>query len=162
MPAIGAQPRNSANRSAREIRQRGKVGQTGIVNLAGAHQIVEGAQDFLHRRHAVGEVRPVKIDAIRLQPFETSFDGAHHVLAAVAGARDAIGGRRSQRILGGENKIIAIRGDEVADYFFGLTELIAVCRIDEVAAGFDVAVKNFFCFASLGAVTPARAEVAGA
>jgi hypothetical protein len=67
-----------------------------------------------------------------------------------------------QCILGGENKIIAIRGDEVADYFFGLTELVAVCRIDEVAAGFNVAVKDFFCFASLGAVTPACAEVAGA
>lgn len=66
-----------------------------------------------------------------------------------------------QCILGGENKIIAIRGDEVADYFFGLTELVAVCRIDEVAAGFNVAVKDFFCFASLGAVTPACAEVAG-
>jgi hypothetical protein len=61
------------------------------MNLAGAHQIIEGAEDFLHRRHAVGEVRPVEIDAVGLETLETRFNGTDHVLAAVARAGDAVG-----------------------------------------------------------------------
>lgn len=50
--------------------------------------------------------------------------------------------------------------DEVADYFFGLSKLIAVRRVDEVAAGFGVSIKNFSGVRALGAVTPAGTEVA--
>jgi len=86
----------------------------------------------------------------------------NHIFAAVAGARDAIGWRRSQRRLGGENEIIAIRRDKVTDQFLGLAELIGVGGIDKVAAGFNVAIENFFCCRAFGSMSPARAEVAGA
>ena len=121
-----------------------------------------GARDLLHRRHAIGEMRPIKIDVIGLQAFQTPFDRANHVFAAVAGARDTVGGSRTQGIFRGKNKIIAIRGDEVADQFLGLAKLITVRRVDKVAVGLDVSIKNLFRFAALGAITPAGGEVAGA
>ena len=50
----------------------------------------------------IGEVRPVKIDALGLQPFKTFLDRANHVLAAVAGARDTVSIIGPERVLSGE------------------------------------------------------------
>jgi hypothetical protein len=58
--------------------------------------------------------------------------------------------------------MITVGSNKVADYFFRLSELIAIRRIDEVAAGFDVGIKNFARIRALGAVPPAGAEVARA
>jgi len=76
--------------------------------------------------------------------------------------RHAVIRRHAKRVLGGHHKVIAVRGDELADQHLGLSALIAIGGIDEVATGFDVAVEDFFRFPVLGAVPPARTKVASA
>jgi hypothetical protein len=41
-------------------------------------------------------------------------------------------------------RVVAVRRDEVADQFLGFSELVAVRRVDKVAAGFDVTIENLF------------------
>ena len=76
--------------------------------------------------------------------------------------REILGGGGSQGIFCGDNEIIAIGRDKITEQFLGLAELVAVGGVDEVAAGFDVTIEDFFRFRALGAMSPARAEVAGA
>ncbi len=56
--------------------------------------------------------------------------------------------------------MVAIRSNEFADELFGLAELIAVGRIDEVAARFGETVEDLFRFRALGPMPPAGTEVA--
>jgi hypothetical protein len=55
-----------------------------------------------------------------------------------------LGDPQSQSIFRGENEVVAVRRDEVADQFLGFSELVAVRRVDKVAAGFDVTIENLF------------------
>jgi hypothetical protein len=76
--------------------------------------------------------------------------------------RHAVIRHHAKRVLGGHHKVIAVRSDELADQHLGLSALIAIGGIDEVATGFDVAVEDFFRFLALGAVPPARTKIASA
>ena len=45
-------------------------------------------------------------------------------------------------ILGGNHEIVPARLDELAEQGFGFAKLIAVGRIEEIAAGFEIAVEH--------------------
>jgi hypothetical protein len=139
-----------------------EIGESRVVNFTGLHQVIEGAENLLNRRHAVGKVRPVKIDAIGLETLQTFFNGADHILAVVTRAGHAVVRVRPDGVFGRKHKMVPVGGDELADNFLGLPELITVGRVDEVAARFGVGIENFFGFGALGAMTPPGAEVARA
>ncbi|MDT4859266.1 hypothetical protein FQZ97_937680 [compost metagenome] len=139
-----------------------EVRQPGVVDLAGADQVVEAAKDFLHRRHAVGDVRPEDVDMVGLQPLQAFLDRTDHVLAAVAGARDSRVRRGTEGVLGGEYQVVALPADELAQQHLSLAALVAVGGVNEVATGFEVAIEDLLRLVALGPVAPAGAEVAGA
>ncbi|MNF94496.1 hypothetical protein D3C84_772080 [compost metagenome] len=132
------------------------------MNLAGTDQVVEAAQDLFHGGDAVAHVGPEQVDVIGLQSFQALFDGAHHVLAAVAGVGNT--GRRCspKGVFGGDDQAIPFRLDEFAEHGLGLSALVAIGGIDEVAAGFQVTIKNAPGFVTLGTMAPAGTEIAGA
>jgi hypothetical protein len=58
----------------------------------------------------------------------------------IAGDEDAGLGIRLKGEFSGQHKIVAPSGQEIAQDLLGLTELIAIGRIDEVSARFGVGV----------------------
>ncbi|MNF85607.1 hypothetical protein D3C84_680090 [compost metagenome] len=138
---------------------RGEVRQPGVMNLAGTDQIIEATQDLFHGRDAVAHVRPEQVDMLGLQPFQAFFDGAHHVLAAVASVGNA--GRRCspEGVFGGDDQAIPFCGNEFAEHGLGLPALIAIGGIDEIATGFQITIKNPSGFVTLGAMAPTGTEI---
>ncbi|MNX41953.1 hypothetical protein D3C86_723670 [compost metagenome] len=141
---------------------RREVRQSGVMDLAGAYQIVETAQDFFHRRHAIAHVRPEQIDVIGFQSLQALFDGANHVLSAVTRVGNAGGRGRAQCVFCGDDQTIALGSNEFAEHGFGLTALITVGGVDEVTASLQVTVENGFGFVTFRTMAPTGAEVAGA
>lgn len=133
------------------------------MDLAGAHQVIEATQYLFHRRDVVAHVRPEQVNVIGVQAFEAFFDGAHHVLAVVAELdRAFIAGLGAQAVLGGDHQVVALGGDKFTQQLFSLAELVTVGGIEEIAACFEVAVEYLLGFIALGAMPPARTEIAGA
>ena len=124
------------------------------MNLAGTDQIVEAAQDLFHGRDAVAHMGPEQVDMLGLQPFKALFDGAHHVLAAVASVGNAGRRCRPEGVFGGDDQAIPFRVDEFAKHGLGLPALVTISGIDEVATGLQVAIKNAPGFVTLGAMAP--------
>jgi hypothetical protein len=138
-----------------------EVGKPRIEDLAGPHQVVEAAHDLLDRRHAVGVVHPIEVDAVGPQPPQAGLEGGDHGLAAVAGDQDAGIRRRALGELGGENEGVAPAFQESPKQLLRLAELIAVGGVDEVATGLGIGVQNAVRLVGVGAVPPSRAEHPG-
>ncbi|XOZ90592.1 hypothetical protein V6679_13005 [Nocardia testacea] len=76
-----------------EFRQGGRAGKTPggeireprVENLARARQVFEATDDFLDGQDTVGMVRPVDVEPIGLESFQTRLHRGCHRLAAVAG-----------------------------------------------------------------------------
>jgi hypothetical protein len=100
-----------------------EIGEPRIENLAGPHEVVEPAHDLLDRRHAVGVVHPIEVDAVGPQPPEAGLEGSDHRLAAVTGDQDAAVRPRALRELRRKNEIVAPAIQEPAKQFLRLAEL---------------------------------------
>jgi hypothetical protein len=139
-----------------------KVGKTGVEDLSGSNEIVEAAHDFFEGRYAIRHVRPVKIDPVGPEPLETRLDRRDHGPAAIAGDKDAGLGVRLKGEFRRQHKIVAASGQELSQNLLGLTELIAIGRIDEVSARVRIGVEDPAGLIGLRAMSPTRAESAGA
>ena len=64
-----------------------------VQHLAGAHEVVEGAQRLLERRLVVEAVRLVEVDVVGLQPLQRRVAALHDVLARQAAVVLARAGR---------------------------------------------------------------------
>ena len=119
------------------------VGKAGMADLARPHEVVEHAHHLLDGGHAVPGVQEIEVDIVRLQPLERGVDGTHDVLAPVA-AGIRIAGRTIVRELRGDDDMVAKPGlgDEAADKALAHAAGIGIRRVDEVAAGLDVAVED--------------------
>jgi hypothetical protein len=95
----------------------GEVGEACIENLAGPGEIIEAADNLFERRHAVRNMRPVKIDPISLEPLETRLDRRDHGSPAIAGDEDAGLGVCLKAEFGGQHKIVSPSGQEVFQEF---------------------------------------------
>ena len=129
--------------------------------MPAAHEVVEAAHDLLDRRHAVGVVRPIEVDAVGPQPPQAGLEGGDHGLAAVAGDQDAALRRRALRELGRKNEIVAPALQELPKQLLGLAELVGVGRVDEVAASLGIGIEDAARLVGVGAVPPSRAEHPG-
>ena len=107
-------------------------------------------------------MRPVYVDAVRLQALEAAFHGGDQRLAAIAGDEPVGIGHGSIGELGGEHEILATSLQHRAQKLFRLPELVDVGRVDEIAAGLGIGVEDRLACVRVGAMTPACAEVSGA
>ncbi len=139
-----------------------EVGQAGVEDLARTHQVVEATEDFFHGGQAVADMCPEQVDLFGVQALQAFLDRADHVLAVVAGMGNPRVRGGAHGVFGRHHQAIAFGGDELADHHLGLSGLIAVGGVDEVAAGLQVTVEDPLCLFALGAMTPAGTEVAGA
>src|ERR1700687_3261229 len=65
-------------------------------------------------------------------------------------------------VFGGDHEIVPVCLDELAEQGFGFAKLIAVGRIEEIAAGLDIAIEQTPRLVAVGAVAPSCPEHAGA
>ncbi len=118
-----------------------------MAHLAGADQVVEGAHHLFRRRHLIPGMQQVKIDVVGAEALERALHRAQHVLALVAAAvriGPAAGGGIVESELGGDDHAVARGGlaDELAEHALAVAAGVAVGGVEEIAAGFEVAVEN--------------------
>src|SRR5208337_867673 len=124
-----------------------------VQHLARADKIVERAHDFLNRRQLVPRVHPVKVNVIRAEPLERTVQRLRHVLAMVA-ARVEIAAPLVEGKLGGDDKLVAVAANELADKFFTRAGSIAISGVQKIAAGIDVSVEDGLGLALVRAPAP--------
>ncbi|MNV50816.1 hypothetical protein D3C71_1428430 [compost metagenome] len=95
-----------------------EVGQPGILDLAGADQIVKAANDLFKRRQVVGKMRPQQIDTIGFQPLQAVLYRGNHVFAAVAGIGNTRVRRCTQGVFSGDHETVAFGGDKIPYHLF--------------------------------------------
>ena len=116
--------------------------QADVEHLARPHEVVEGAQDLVHRRAEIPHVEIEQVDVVGLHPLEALLDRQHHVLAVVARCVGiaVLGG---QRILGRDHQRIAPALDQLAEQLLAAAHAaVEIGGVDEVAAALDVHVDH--------------------
>src|SRR5580698_4372488 len=75
--------------AARATRQGREIGKASVEKSFRLERDHRTHARFFERGHAIGHMRPVKVDPIGFKPLETRLDGRDHRLAAVAGDENA-------------------------------------------------------------------------
>src|SRR3569833_3273653 len=101
-------------------------------------------------------MQQIEIDMVGAQPSQALLDAAHHVLAAVAGLGDV--GAGGWRVFGGDDEMVAVRGDELADQPLAGAFGIDMRGVDEIAAGLGEGVEHRPALAIVTAPAPVGAE----
>ena len=71
-------------------------------------------------------------------------------------------GAGAEAVLGGDDEVVAVGGEEVAEHPFRVAVAVHVGGVDEGAAGLGEAVEDDASLGLLGATAPGGAEVPGA
>lgn len=111
----------------------GGVGDPDVQDLARPNEVVEAADDLLHRREGVPDVHPVDVDVVGPEPLEAGVDGAAQALA-VRAAGVGVGRVGAERVLGTQHPAVPVGADQVADDALALAAGVEVGGVDEVAA----------------------------
>src|SRR5690606_7868221 len=112
------------------------VGAADVAHLAGADQIVHGAQRFLQWRERIGPMELVEVDEVGAEPLEALLAGLDQMLARQAALRHRIALRKEA--LGCEYEIVALEIlQDGGEHPLGFAARIGVRRVDEIAAALD-------------------------
>src|SRR5215471_21080139 len=108
-------------------------------------------------------MQPVEVNVVGLQATQRAFEGAMNVLAAIASGV-WVGRIGIKRELRGEHDAVAelAFADELAEHLFTFAQGVAVSGVDEISAGFDVAVEELAGDALFGSPAPFGTEGHGA
>jgi hypothetical protein len=137
---------------------RGKVGQASIDNLAGAHEVVQAACDFVHWGDEVVHMCEIEINAIGLQPLEAGLDRLRHVLAIFSQVSERWIGGGAAGEFRSDHEVVPARADVVTDQRLRNTVLVVVGGIDEVSARIGVGCENSLDVFRRSAVAPGLTE----
>ncbi len=128
------------------------VGGADVDHLAGAHRVVERAQQLFFGRAQVLHVDLIQIDAVGAEALEAVVDGACDAHARGSGAVGP--GRHAEASLGRDDHLLAraARGEPLAEDALGQAVLaVDIGGIDEVDAGRERAIEHTEAFLAVGA-----------
>ncbi|XXU73150.1 hypothetical protein WMF41_41725 [Sorangium sp. So ce1151] len=109
-----------------------EIGEARIHDLPGADEVVEAARDLVDGGHAVVHVDEIKVDAVGREAFQAALDRLDHGLAGVAEPGQGRVRRGAEGVLRGDDEVVAVPCDDLADQRLGLAELVALGGVDEV------------------------------
>ena len=135
----------------------GGVGYAHVQDLARPDEVVEGADDLLHRRHAVPHVQPEQVQVVGAEPLQAGLDRPDQVLAVVAAGVGVVG-PGAQAVLGGQHEVVAVGGHQLPDDPLAGPVGVVVGGVDEVAAGLGVGVEHLEALVAAGPPAPVGAE----
>ena len=120
----------------------------GVADLALAHQVVERAHQFVHRRVGVGPVHLVQVDPVGLQAAQAGVEGLHDPPARGA----ALVRPRAHRVpeLRAEHHVVAAPPERAAHDLLGLPVGVHVGRVDHVDAGVERVVDDALAVVVIG------------
>jgi AraC family transcriptional regulator len=107
-----------------------EVRRADVAHLAGGDQGVEGGQRLIERRLPVPLVHLVQIDVVGSEPPQARFGGAEDVVPREAGVVGSVAHRHPH--LRGEQDLIAVRTEGLADDLLAQPVRIHIGRVDEV------------------------------
>src|SRR6185503_7023964 len=90
---------------------------------------------------------------IRLQPFQTSFNGPEHILAMVA-AEVGICRTFTQGVFSGDHKTVPVGGGEFSDKFLARPIGIVVGCVNVITPGLQKCIENFAALSFCRTPTP--------
>ncbi len=138
---------------------RGDIRQPDVPDLAGPHQIVERAHDFLHGSQHVPGVHEIEIDVVGSESAQRAFERAQNVLAAIASGIRVVG-LGAEAEFGGDHDLVPqiALANELTDPGFADPVGVEVSGIDEIAATVDVPIEDLPGRVLVGSPTPVGAE----
>lgn len=113
----------------------GVVGAADVTHLAGADEVVEGAQGFVEGRQRVEVVGLIEVDVIRTEAAQAILAGFDDVAAGESGF---VGARlEAVEDLGGQDDLLAAGAQRLAENLLGLADRIDIGGVEKIDAAVD-------------------------
>lgn len=109
----------------------GEIRAADIADLAGAYEVIEGAESLVYRGRGIKLMLLVKVYPGGAQPRETILHGADDVAAGCAGAAVVVGHFHAE--FGGEHDIVPAAAEDLAEKFLRRTVMAGALRAIDVS-----------------------------
>src|ERR1700739_5022946 len=126
----------------------GKIGAGDVADFAAANEGVERFESFFDGSELVEAVHVVDVDVIGVEAAEAGFGGADDVIAGGTGVVWPLA--ETKRGFGGNEKILALAVDGLAEDFLGEAVGINIGSVEEIDASFETDINQALRFVNSG------------